>query len=64
MEINSNMLLSLKRAEAFTWKYAFRREDGQNFCLCFHFRDREKMLKALLVKCAMADNVRKLLKHQ
>ena len=63
MEINSNMLLSLKRTEAFTWKYAFLREDGQNFCLYFHFRDSEKMLKALLIMCVVADNVRKLLKY-
>ena len=63
MEINSKKLLSLKRAEAFTWKYAFCRKDGQNFCLYFHFRDSEKMLKGLLIMCVVADNVRKLLKY-
>lgn len=50
MEINSNILLSLKRAESIYLKYAFRCKDGQNSCLYFHFRDSEKKLKALLVK--------------
>lgn len=33
MEINSNILLSLKRAESIYLKYAFRCKDGQNFCV-------------------------------